>query len=144
MKLHTRKQSSTKFTIKLVRVLIFSVATHTEQSASCTAQQTNKSMKTRTHGQPAVSTKHAQRKQRNTKCVNCNCILMQSIKTQPQQTLHAQNNTERTQCIITRLLSKRKSCPLPRFRSDRITPAKTHTTNHKLPEQIRSCETADR
>lgn len=38
------------------------------------------------------------------------------------------------------LTFKRKFCPLPRFRSDRITPAKTHSTNHKLPEQIRSCE----
>jgi len=84
LKPHARKQSSTKFTIKLQGVLIFSVATHAKQSASCTTQQIIKSMKTRTHGQPTVSPKQAQRKQRNTKCVNCNCILMQSIKTQPQ------------------------------------------------------------
>jgi hypothetical protein len=84
LKPHARKQSSTKFTIKLQGVLIFSVATHAKQSASCTTQQIIKSMKTRTHGQPTVSAKQAQRKQRNTKCVNCNCILMQSIKTQPQ------------------------------------------------------------
>jgi len=84
LKPHARKQSSTKFTIKLQGVLIFSVATQAKQSASCTTQQIIKSMKTRTHGQPTVSAKQAQRKQRNTKCVNCNCILMQSIKTQPQ------------------------------------------------------------
>jgi hypothetical protein len=58
LKPHTRKQSSTKFTIKLVGVLIFSVATHAKQSASHTEQQKKQMNEySRTHGQPTVSAK---------------------------------------------------------------------------------------
>jgi hypothetical protein len=55
---------------------------------------------------------------------------MQSIQTQSQETTARlpRRNLQRYESALI--------CPSPRFRSDRITPAKTQTRNHKLPEQI--------
>lgn len=55
---------------------------------------------------------------------------MQSIQTQSQETVARllRRNLQRYESALT--------CLSPRFRNDRITPAKTQTRNHKLPEQI--------